>query len=142
MTELLDRLTRPAVTDLEVRIDGADAEISAAASCPTSMPASRWWCWRGGEALGGTLEVSGRIGGRPWRQSVPLAEAVDGDGVAKLWARRRIAEIEVADTLGTVEPREPAERDRPARPGFLAGHHARPAWSRSTARRRGREAPA
>ena len=28
MTDLLDRLTRPAVTDLQVRIEGSDAEIT------------------------------------------------------------------------------------------------------------------
>ena len=102
MTELLDRLTRPAVTDLEVRILGSSAEITPA-ELPDLYAGEPLVVLARGGALGGTLEVSGRIGGRAWRRSVPLAEAVDGTGVAKSWARRRIAEIEVADTLGTVE---------------------------------------
>jgi Ca-activated chloride channel homolog len=108
MTELLDRLTRPAVTDLEVRVVGASAEIT-----PNQMPdlyaGEPLVVLARGPSLSGTLEVTGRIGGRPWRQSVPLAEAVEGPGVARLWARRRIAEVEVADTLGTVDENEAAD---------------------------------
>jgi Ca-activated chloride channel family protein len=47
---------------------------------------------------------------------VPLSEAVPGPGVGKLWARRRIAEIEVASTLGTME--EQAAADAIARLGL------------------------
>ena len=40
---------------------------------------------------------------------MPRAEAAPGAGVARLWARRRIAEIEVADTLGTIEEEDAAD---------------------------------
>ena len=102
MTELLDRLTRPAVTDLEVRIAGSNAEITPR-QLPDLYAGEPLVVLARGADLGGTLEVSGRIGGTAWRRSVPLSEAIDGPGVAKMWARRRIAEIEVADTLGTIE---------------------------------------
>ena len=108
MTELLDRLTRPAVTDLQVRITGANAEITPRL-LPDLYAGEPLVVLARGEALGGTLEVSGRIGGADWRRSVPLSEAVEGPGVAKLWARRRIAEIEVADTLGTIDPEQAAD---------------------------------
>jgi len=108
MTELLDRLTRPAVTDLAVRLVGSSGEIT-----PNPLPdlyaGDPLVVIARGPSLSGTLEVTGRIGGRPWRQSVPLAEAVEGPGVARLWARRRIAEVEVADTLGTIDENRAAD---------------------------------
>lgn len=109
MTELLDRLTRPAVTDLEVRIvGGGEAEITPR-QLPDLYAGEPLVVLARGEGLGGTLEISGRIGGREWRRSVPLAEAVAGPGVARLWARRRIAEIEIAETLGGIEPDQAAD---------------------------------
>ncbi len=115
MSELLDRLTRPAVTDLEVRIAGSDAEITPA-QLPDLYAGEPLVVLARGDAIGGTLEVSGRIGGRAWRRSVPLAEAVEGHGVARLWARRRIAEVEVAATLGSME--QQAASDAIARLGL------------------------
>ena len=108
MTELLDRLTRPAVTDLQVRIVGSDAEITPR-ELPDLYAGEPLVVLARGASLAGTLEVSGRIGGQEWRTSVPLSEAVEGSGVARTWARRRIAEIEVADTLGTVDEGEAAD---------------------------------
>jgi Ca-activated chloride channel family protein len=101
MTDLLDRLTRPAVTDVEARIVGAAAEITPV-QLPDLYAGEPLVMLARGAALGGTLEISGRIGGAPWHRSVPLAEAVPGPGVGRLWARRRIGEIEVAATLGTM----------------------------------------
>ncbi|HEY5713066.1 MAG TPA: marine proteobacterial sortase target protein [Allosphingosinicella sp.] len=108
MTELLDRLTRPAVTDLRVRLTGSRAEITPEL-LPDLYAGEPLVLLARGYNLQGTLEVSGRIGGREWTRSVPLGEAVAGPGVAKLWARRRIAEIEVAATLGTMEDQAAAD---------------------------------
>ena len=108
MTELLDRLTRPAVTELSVRIVGSDAEVTPR-QLPDLYAGEPLLVMARGAGLGGTLEVSGRIGDGVWRRSVALSEAVEGPGVARLWARRRIAEIEVADTLGTIDPEEAAD---------------------------------
>jgi Ca-activated chloride channel family protein len=101
MAELLDRLTRPVVTDIEVRIAGSSAELTPQL-LPDLYAGDPLVVLARGDALAGTLEVSGRIGGRPWRQSVPIAQAVEGPGVAKLWARRRIAELELAAILHTI----------------------------------------
>jgi Ca-activated chloride channel family protein len=48
----------------------------------------------GAAPTGGSLDsvvVSGRIGGAPWRQTVAFTPAAGDAGVAKLWARERIA---------------------------------------------------
>jgi len=101
MAALLDRLARPVVTDLAVRVEDGTAEF-----VPDLLPDLYL-----GEPLvllartgrpGGTLEISGRIGGAPWRRTIDLAGAAEGAGVAKLWARRRIADAEVALELGLI----------------------------------------
>jgi Ca-activated chloride channel homolog len=109
MTELIDRLTRPAMTDVEAHIVGSDAELTPA-QLPDLYAGEPLVLLVRGTALAGTLEVSGRIGGAAWHRSVPLAEAVAGPGVARLWARRRIGEIEVAATLGTLPESEAANQ--------------------------------
>ena len=107
MTDLLDRLARPVVTDLEARIAGSDIAITPAL-LPDLYAGEPLVLLARGAALAGTLEISGRIGGAEWRRSVPLVEAAEGPGVARMWARRRIDEIETAATLGTLD------RDRAA----------------------------
>ena len=116
MTDLLDRLTRPAVTDLTARIAGATAELTPGQLPDLYAGEPLVVLARGASLGGGTLELSGRIGSREWRRSVPLSEAVEGPGVARLWARRRVAEIEVADTLGQMA--EGAASDAIARLGL------------------------
>ena len=42
----------------------------------------------------------------PWVVTLPLAQAVEGRGLSKLWARRKIADAEVARTLRRITPDE------------------------------------
>jgi Ca-activated chloride channel family protein len=95
MTALLDRLKAPVVRDLKVVVDGAALDIT-----PRHLPdlyAGEPLVLLGrGKSLSGSLTVSGRIGDRPWSQRVDLAAAIDSPAVAKLWANRRIADVEAA----------------------------------------------
>src|SRR5262249_28874215 len=68
--------------------------------------------------LDGTLEVKGTIGDRPWIVTLPLAQAVEGRGLSKLWGRRKIADAEVARTLRQITPDEADKRIL-----ALAPHH-------------------
>ena len=61
-------------------------------------------------ALAGTLELTGMIGDRPWVVTLPLANAAEGRGLSKLWARRKIADAEVARTLRQITPEEADQR--------------------------------
>ena len=61
-------------------------------------------------ALAGTLEVKGMIGDQPWIVTLPLANAAEGRGLSKLWARRKIADAEVARTLRQITPDEADRR--------------------------------
>ena len=50
------------------------------------------------------------IGDRPWVVTLPLANAAEGRGLSKLWARRKIADAEVARTLRQITPEEADQR--------------------------------
>jgi Ca-activated chloride channel family protein len=52
--------------------------------------------------LAGAMEIKGRIGDRPWSVTLPLANAAEGRGLSKLWARRKIADAEVAQSVRTL----------------------------------------
>jgi Ca-activated chloride channel family protein len=49
-------------------------------------------------SLTGHIEISGTIGDQPWSITLPLAGAAEGQGLSKVWARRKIADAEVALT--------------------------------------------
>jgi Ca-activated chloride channel family protein len=93
MTALLDRLKAPAVRDLAVRVEGTSLDLT-----PRRLPdlyAGEPLVLLGkGDELAGTITVSGMIGDTPWSRKVDLAKASDSPAVARLWANRRIADIE------------------------------------------------
>ncbi|WP_313804336.1 marine proteobacterial sortase target protein [Sphingobium sp.] len=99
MTALLDRLTAPVVRELKVSVEGAPLDLT-----PRRLPdlyAGEPLVLLGkGKTLSGKLTVSGLIGGKPWSQSVDLSDAIDSPAVAKLWANRRIADVEAARWAG------------------------------------------
>ncbi|MCA1430533.1 marine proteobacterial sortase target protein [Bradyrhizobium sp. NBAIM16] len=105
MRGLFAKLENPAVTGLTARFSEANADVS-----PAIIPdvyrdeplvlAARL------DKLAGSLEIKGRVGGRPWSVTLPLQNAAEGKGLSKLWARRKIADAEVARTLREMTPEE------------------------------------
>jgi Ca-activated chloride channel family protein len=100
MKALFEKLESPVVTGLSADLpQGADAT-------PRLLPD----LYRGEPlviaaklaAAKGTVEIKGMIGDRPWAVRLPLDKAADGQGLSKLWARRKIDDAEVGRTLGTV----------------------------------------
>ena len=99
MQELFAKIGQPVVTGLTAKVDGATINLT-----PNNLPD----LYRGepvlmmAEASGlkGTLTVSGTIGETPWTVKLPVAGAAEGKGISKLWAHRKIADFEVASTLG------------------------------------------
>jgi Ca-activated chloride channel family protein len=98
MRALFDKLENPIVTNLTAKYSG---EMDAT---PALLPD----LYRGEPvvlaarlaAADGTLEIAGHIGDRPWSVTLPVANAADGNGLSKLWARRKITDAELARTLG------------------------------------------
>jgi Ca-activated chloride channel family protein len=93
MGALLERLRTPAVHNLSVRVDGAPLDLTPQ-RLPDLYAGEPLMLLGKGDNLGGRLTVSGLIGDKPWSQSVDLATAQDSPAVARLWANRRIADVE------------------------------------------------
>jgi len=98
MRTLFDKLENPIVTNLTAAYSG-EADVT-----PSVLPD----LYRGEPVVlaaklaapNGTFEIKGRIGDRPWSVRLPVAQAAEGKGLSKLWARRKITDAEVAQTLG------------------------------------------
>jgi Ca-activated chloride channel family protein len=105
MRALFEKLESPAVTNLSASFTDAQADVT-----PALLPD----LYRGEpvvlaakvKSLGGAIEVNGRVGDRPWSVKLPLAQAAEGRGLSKLWARRKITDAEVARTLRKLKPDE------------------------------------
>ena len=102
MQELLDRLTAPVARDLAVSVDG-DLEL-----VPRDLPdlyagEPLTLLGRGRNLADATITVSGTVDGKPWSQALRLAGAQDSDAVARLWASRRIADVEAQRWSGELD---------------------------------------
>ena len=93
MQRLLDRLAKPVATDLTASVEGGNIEF-APRDLPDLYAGEPLVLLGRTKHLSGTLTVSGTTQGKRWSQKVDLSEASNSDVVAKLWASRRIAEVE------------------------------------------------
>jgi Ca-activated chloride channel family protein len=105
MRSLFAKLENPAITGLSATFSEANADMT-----PSVIPD----LYRGEplvlaarlDQLKGTVEIKGRIGDRPWRVKLPLANAAQGKGLSKLWARRMIDDAEIARTTRKMKPED------------------------------------
>lgn len=105
MRALFAKLQSPVVTGLSAKFTQAKADLT-----PTAMPdiyqgeplllAARL------DKLAGAVEIKGRVGDRPWQVTLPLANAAQGKGLSKLWARRKITDAEIARTMRQLSPED------------------------------------
>jgi len=102
MTALLDRLKAPAVREIAVRAEGGALDLT-----PQRLPdlyAGEPLVLLGkGGALSGKLVVTGMIGDKAWTASIDLGSAADSPSVARLWANRRVADVEAQRWSGQIE---------------------------------------
>jgi Ca-activated chloride channel family protein len=105
MRGLFSKLENPAVTGLTAKFSESTADITPAIipdvyrNEPLVLAARL-------DKLAGSVKITGRIGDRPWVVTLPLANAAEGKGLSKLWARRKIADAEVARTMRQASPEE------------------------------------
>jgi Ca-activated chloride channel family protein len=101
MRALFAKLEKPAVTDLTVKFSESGADVTPKvmpdlyAGEPLTLAAKV-------ASIGGTVTVSGNIGGQPWQVTLPVNKAAEGAGISKYWARARISDAEVSTLLGKV----------------------------------------
>ena len=109
MRELIEKLERPIVTGLTAGHAGGAMDAT-----PGVLPD----LYRGEPivvaaklaAADGELEIRGLIGNRPWAVRLPVAQAAEGVGLSKLWARRKITDAEMAHRLGQASSEETDQR--------------------------------
>ncbi len=93
MQSLLNRLARPVATNLTASVEGGNIDF-APRDLPDLYAGEPLVLLGRTRHLAGTLTVSGTVEGVRWSRRIDLSEASQSDVVAKLWARRRIAEVE------------------------------------------------
>ena len=101
MTELFSKIGHPVITDLKAALSGG-AKITPE-NLPDLYRGEPVMFYADAAALSGVVKITGKIGDQPWEVSLPVSKAASGPGISKLWARRKIAEFEVAATLGQMQ---------------------------------------
>jgi Ca-activated chloride channel homolog len=101
MTDLFEKLEQPALVDLQLRWPG-DAPAELAAPLPGDVYAGDPLiiAARLAHAPQGVLTLSGSSEGHAWVQQLPITVVGQQAGVAKLWARERIADLAQRRALG------------------------------------------
>jgi Ca-activated chloride channel family protein len=95
MGELFGKLENPAMTDIAATFEDAKAEDITPNPIPdlyTGEPVLLTAEIPG--AATGKLMIMGKTGDQPWRVEMNVADAADGTGISKLWARRKISDLE------------------------------------------------
>lgn len=93
MRRMLNRLAKPVVTGLSVKVEGSDLDLTPAI-LPDLYAGEPLVLLGRTDSLKGEIEVSGLIGGKRWRTALDLDSAEDSPSIARLWARRKISDIE------------------------------------------------
>ncbi|GMG81113.1 marine proteobacterial sortase target protein [Paralimibaculum aggregatum] len=103
MTALFTKIETPAITDLELRLpEGVTAEVLPS-PLPDLYAGEPLAVALRGPEIAGEAVLSGMRGAQPWQVRLPLDRAAERAGVAKLYARRRIASLEALRLSPAVE---------------------------------------
>jgi Ca-activated chloride channel homolog len=103
MEELFTKIGQPVVTGIAAKLSSGTALLTPS-QLPDLYQGEPVLMMAEAKTLSGDLTITGLIGDAPWTVTLPLAGAAQGKGISKLWAHRKIADIEVASTLGTLTP--------------------------------------
>lgn len=100
--ELFRKLEMPLMTDLKVRTEGVQLE-----TWPNPLPdlyaGEPVMLTTASASTSGKVIIEGRVGGKPWSTTLELADATEGAGVSKVWARSKIASVEGTRYTGANE---------------------------------------
>lgn len=105
MRRLFEKLENPVATNLVATFEGTDADLAPAVLPDLYLDEPITVAARVA-AMQGDLVIRGVIDGRPWETRMALTDAEAGTGISKLWARRKIADAEVARSLAQISEDE------------------------------------
>ena len=103
MDELFTKIGQPVVTNLTAKLANNAAELTPS-PLPDLYQGEPLLIMAEADKLSGDLLLTGTIGNAPWSVTLPLSKAAPSSGISKLWAHRKVADLEVAATLGTLSP--------------------------------------
>ncbi|ARQ11103.1 von Willebrand factor A domain-containing protein [Rhizobium etli] len=120
MSELFAKLQNPTMTDIAASFEGIEAEditpnpmpdlyIGEPVVLTAELPQDK---------AAGKLQIVGKTGDQPWRVEMDIANAAVGSGISKLWARRKIDDLEAR----AYERQDPAALDKDIEAVALAHH--------------------
>lgn len=99
MRELFTKLERPAVTDISVVFSNGGADVTPK-ELPDLYAGETLQIAAKAASMDGTVEIKGMIGEQPWIAKIALAQAAEGTGLSKVWARAKIDDAEIGVRLG------------------------------------------
>jgi Ca-activated chloride channel family protein len=120
MGELFAKLENPAMTDIAATFEDAKAEDITPNPIPdlyTGEPVLLTAEIPGNAT--GKLLIMGKTGEQPWRVEMNVADAAEGKGITKLWARRKIDDLEAQ---GWKFAADPSQLDKQIEAVALAHH--------------------
>jgi Ca-activated chloride channel homolog len=103
MDGLFNKLGNPSVTGLAATLSSGAAKLTPSL-LPDLYQGEPLLVMAEAKSLSGNLTITGKIGDAPWQVTLPINAAAQGSGISKLWAHRKISDIEVAQTMGTLTP--------------------------------------
>jgi Ca-activated chloride channel family protein len=104
MDEMLRRLEHPALTDLGLELPGGAAVEAVPAALPDLyLGEPVVVALRAAGPLPARAVLRGRLGAQPWRVELELREAAPGAGLARHWAREKIAALMASRHAGATE---------------------------------------
>jgi Ca-activated chloride channel family protein len=99
VADLARSLQTPVLRDVEVQVEGANLAL-AQQRTPDLYAGGMLAILARGSAKSGTLTVHAMLGDTPWSASLSLEKATAGQGIGKLWARKRIGAIKANQVMG------------------------------------------
>lgn len=112
MGTLLQRLEYPALTDIRIDLGTTDPEAMFPDPVPDLYPGEPLMVAMRFEQMPQTVSVQGRFGSRPWQSEITIQEPEDSNGVAVLWARRKIEQLMEQHAMAREQKHQQSVRTR------------------------------
>ncbi|MCF6322545.1 MAG: marine proteobacterial sortase target protein, partial [Rhizobiaceae bacterium] len=100
MSAFFEKLENPVLTGLRAEVEGGNLSDVSPNPLPDLYAGEPVVLAGAMQRSTGTLTITGDYAGQPWQVSMDLSKATKGKGIGKLWARRKIASLEVSRSYG------------------------------------------
>lgn len=100
MSRFFAKLENPVMTGLSVQGQGVTLSEVSPDPLPDLYKGEPIVLAAKADDASGMLALSGDYAGQPWQVNLDLAQATEGEGIGKLWARRKIASLEAGRSYG------------------------------------------